>query len=74
MPDNQVFIPNIELDEVLACVIKLRSSKAAGPYSIPVEQYKPSDNAVVELHSLLSDIFETEEIPEYFVLADILMT
>ena len=55
-------------------MIKLRSSKAAGPYSIPVEQYKPSDNAVVELHSLLSDIFETEEIPEDFVLADILMT
>ena len=51
----------------------LRSNKAAGPDCIPVEQYEASEDAVIELHSLLSDIFETEEIPDDFVLADMLM-
>ena len=74
MPDDQIDTPAIELDEVVACVTKLRSNKAAGPDCIPVEQYKASEDAVIELHSLLSDIFETEEIPDDFVLADMLMT
>ena len=39
MPDDHIDIPGIELDEVVGCVTKLIPSKAAGPDSIPVEQY-----------------------------------
>ena len=74
MPDDHVETPAIELAKVAACVAKLKPCKAAGPDGIPVEQYKTSDTAVSELHSLLSDIFETESIPDDFVLADMMMT
>ena len=48
-------------------------SEAPGPDNIPVEQYKACEAAVEELHSLLSEIFDSETIPEDFVLADMLM-
>ena len=73
LPEDNIVVPNIQLDEVLACVKKLKSNKAAGPDNIPVEQFKACDAAVEELHSLLSDIFATEAIPDDFVLADMLM-
>ena len=73
LPDDHIEVPEIQLEEVSACIAKLKPSKAAGPDSIPVEQYKACDAAVNELHSLISDVFMSESIPDDFVLADMLM-
>ena len=46
---------DIELAEVVLFVMKLRSNKTFRSQSYSVEQYKASNGAVLELHSLLSD-------------------
>ena len=61
------------LDEMKECVKKLKSGKACGPDKVPVEQYKASDEATTELFSLLTNIWDTETMPEDFVLAEMLM-
>ena len=63
----------ISLEEVTACVSKMKSGKATGPDEIPVEQYKASPAAVYELHDVLQEIWTTEEIPDEFTLADMQM-
>ena len=71
--DEPEIIPSISLDEVKACRDKLKSGKACGPDSTPIEQFKASDAATEELHHVLSSIFDNESIPDNFVLADMLM-
>ena len=61
------------LDEMKECVKKLKSGKACGPDKVPIEQYKASDEATTELFSLLTNIWDTETMPEDFVLAEMLM-
>ena len=66
-------MPSVTLDEVKACRDKLKSGKASGPDATPIEQFKASDAATEELHHVLSTIFDTESIPDNFVIADMLM-
>ena len=55
------------------CVKKLKLGKVCGPDKVPIEQYKASDEATTELFSLLTNIWDTETMPEDFVLAEMLM-
>ena len=50
--------PPITMAEVKECVKKLKSGKAPGPDTIPVEQYKASPEATAELHEFISSIHE----------------
>ena len=50
----------------------MKTNKSPGPDSIPAEQYKVSDTAVIELHHLIRKIWDTEQMPDNFVLADVL--
>ena len=59
--------------EVKECVKKLKSGKAPGPDTIPVEQYKASPEATAELHELISSIHDTESLPDEFAFGDILL-
>ena len=52
---------------------KLKTSKAPGPDNIPIEQFKASYSAVNELYSHILMIFSSEEIPDDFVLADMML-
>ena len=70
---DAVEIPEITREEVDLCVSKLKTGKACGPDQIPVEQFKSSEHAVNELHHVIMKIYESEEIPNEFVLADMLM-
>ena len=71
--EDETLPPDITLDEVKACVHKLKPNKSPGPDSIPVEQYKASDQATIELHCLLLNIWKEECTPDGFVLADMMM-
>ena len=59
---------DLTLDEVKECVVSLKSNKACGPDTIPVEQYKSSDAATAELHDLLLSIWQEKMIPDDFAL------
>ena len=61
------------LEEMKECVKKLKTGKACGPDKVPVEQYKSSDEATTELFHLLDNIWETEDVPDDFVSAEMLM-
>ena len=65
--------PPITMAEVKECVKKLKSGKAPGPDTIPVEQYKASPEATAELHELISSIHDTESLPDEFAFGDILL-
>ena len=71
--DDAPSTPNITLAEVQTCVKNLKPNKSPGPDTIPVEQYKASGTAVTELHHLLRTIWDDENTPDEFVLADMLM-
>ena len=64
---------DITLEEVNACVKRLKTGKAPGPDAIPIEQYKNSDEACSELYYLLSTMWENEMIPDEFVLGEMMM-
>ena len=66
-------IPDLSLEEVKNCIKSLKSNKACGPDAIPVEQYKSSDAATVELHHVLLSIWQEEVIPDDFALGDMMM-
>ena len=66
-------ITEISLEEVQACVKRIKSNKSPGPDSIPAEQLKASNAAMSELHHLLSAIWTQEVMPDDFVLGDMLM-
>ena len=66
-------MPDISADEVEICKAKLKHNKSTGSDGIPVEQYEASDIAVNELHQVLLTIWKDEDIPDDFVLADMLM-
>ena len=72
-PDNTEVIPDISYEEVEACVKHMKSGKAAGPDTVPIEQYKSSNAAKHELHSVLSEIWIEEKMPDDFALGDMLM-
>ena len=59
--------------EVKECVKQLKSGKAPGPDTIPVEQYKASPEATLELFELITSIHDTETMPDEFVFGDILL-
>ena len=66
-------IADLSFEEVKVCVNRLRSNKACGPDSIPVEQYKYSEAATEELYNVLLSIWQDEIIPENFALGDMMM-
>ena len=51
----------------------MKSNKATGPDMIPAEQFKASEPAVTELHQVLQTIWREEDIPQDFVLADMML-
>ena len=55
------------------CVNRLKSNKACGPDSIPVEQFKYSEAATEELYNVLLSIWQDEIIPDDFALGDMMM-
>ena len=71
--EHESIVPDISIDEVMACVSKLKSGKAPGPDSIPVEQFKYSKTACRELLELLNAIWIEEDVPENLVSATMLM-
>jgi adenylate kinase family enzyme len=71
--DTPEDVVDITLEEVKACIEKMKTNKSPGPDSIPAEQLKASDTATVELHHLLLAIWTQEVAPDDFVLADMLM-
>ena len=71
--EDEAVVPLPALEETAACVKKLNKGKAAGPDGIPIEQYQSSQNATEELHKIIVNIFETENIPNEFVTADMMM-
>ena len=73
MEDSPDEIPEITLEEVQACVKRIKSNKSPGPDTIPAEQLKASEVAMSELHHLLSAIWTQEVIPDDFALGDMLM-
>ena len=73
MEDSPGEIPEITLEEVQACVKRIKSNKSPGPDTIPAEQLKASEVAMSELHHLLSAIWTQEVIPNDFALGDMLM-
>ena len=66
-------ITDLSLDEVKDCVKHLKSNKACGPDTIPVEQYKHSEAATGELYQVLLSIWQEEVIPDDFALGDMMM-
>ena len=69
--DNETTqLPDITLEEVNICVKKMKTNKSPGLDSIPTEQYKASDTAVIELHHLIRKIWDIEQMPDNFVLAN----
>ena len=52
---------------------KLSKGKAAGPDEIPIEQYQSSERACKELQNLITLMWETEDIPDEFVIGDMMM-
>ena len=71
--NNEEEVPPPSLDEVKACVKKLSNGKGTGPDEVPIEQYQSSEIACEELWQVIQSSWETEEIPEEFVLADMMM-
>ena len=65
--------PDISLQGVKAWGSKLKSNKATGQDMIPAEQFKASEPAVTELHQVLQTIWREEDIPQDFVLADMML-
>ena len=72
-PDDTSDPPTITIEEVKECVKHLKSGKATGPDMVPVEQYKASNDATVELFHLLQHTWNSEIMPEDFVLADMML-
>ena len=52
---------------------QLNSGKAPGPDTIPAEQYKHSAIACEELYQFITAIWESEDIPEEFVIGEMMM-
>ena len=50
----------------------MTNKSPVGPDTIPAQQHKTSDTAVIELHHLIRKIWDTEQMPDNFVLADVL--
>ena len=71
--DIDVTARDITIVEVQECVKKLKHGKASGPDTIPVEQYKSSETALSELHSVLFSIWTDESIPDELTLGDMQM-
>ena len=71
--NNEEDVPSISIEEVEACVMQLNSGKATGPDLTPIEQYKHCATARTELYHLITTMWDNEQIPEDFVLADMLM-
>ena len=70
-------VPNTKFaagqDESAIDFTELKSGKAPGPGTVPVEQYKASPKATQELFELINSIHDTEIIPDDFVLGDFLL-
>ena len=71
--DSTETVPDPIIDEVVASVSCQKPDKATGPDGVPIEQYKHSRSALNELFNVLLAIWRSEEIPDSFVLADMLM-
>ena len=72
-PNSDENITDLTLEEVEDCMKSLKSNKACGPDTIPVEQYKSSDAATNELYDVLLSIWQEESIPDDFALGDMMM-
>ena len=70
-PDEH--IETVTLEEVKSSVRHLKCNKACGPDQIPAEQYKASDTACTELLYLINLIWLKEEVPDDFVLGEMMM-
>ena len=57
LPEDKIEVPDIQLEEVNACVAKLKCNKALGSDNIPVEQYKACEVAVEELLPSIRNIW-----------------
>ena len=66
-------IADITLEEVKLCVKHLKSYKAPGPDTIPVEKFKYSNMACEELYSLIEKVWESENITEDLVMVIMIM-
>ena len=66
-------VPDPSLEEVETCIKKLKKGKAPGPDTIPIEQYKVSDTATTEVWHLIKAIWREENMPDDFVLAEMMM-
>ena len=70
---DEVQVPTVSLDEVKACVKHMKCGKSTGPDTIPIEQFKASDSATKQLHSFLCNIFDSESIPDDYVMGDMML-
>ena len=70
---DEVRVPVISFNEVEASVKQMKCGKSTGPDTIPVEQFKASDAAKEQLHSFLSNIFNSENLPSDFVMGDMML-
>ena len=61
------------LEEVTMCIKKIKSGKASPDNTPRIEQFKASETATEELYHLIVSIFETEAIPNDFILGDMMM-
>ena len=66
-------VEDVTLEEVKSAVKHLKCNKAPGTDDIPIEQYKVSDRACEELLYLIKLIWIEEEVPEDFVLGEMMM-
>ena len=69
---DEVEVLDISMQEVKLCVSQLKSGKAPGPDRVPIEQYKNNNTAITELHHVLLQMWREEQIPEDFVLGEML--
>ena len=72
-PPNALQPEPFTIEELKTCVKQLKSGKSCGPDSIPIEQYKASDEATMELFHLLRNIWDDETMPSDFVLGEMLL-
>ena len=69
-PDDDA-VPELSIEETELCLKSTKSGKAPGPDEIPAELYR-NKTAIEELHHVLQQIFDTEDIPSDFLLGEML--
>lgn len=70
---SETEVPLPTFDEVKACVLKLSKGKGTGPDEVPIEQYQSSNLACEELLRVIRSTWDTEIMPEEFILGDMMM-